>query len=103
MSASEGLTCPFCRALDQGQGLHENQHAVSLKDGFPISEGHTLVVPRTHQSDFLSLDSVIQKAILDLGVQIANELRTDPDVTGVNMGCVYGTKDGAGEGEYKRA
>jgi len=28
--------------------LFENEHAVVIRDGYPISPGHTLVVPKRH-------------------------------------------------------
>ncbi len=41
--------CIFCRKLRDGEPLvASNDLAVALRDGYPVSEGHTLVVPRRH-------------------------------------------------------
>lgn len=39
--------------LDKTRWVSENEHAFSLRDNFPISEGHTLIIPkRTVRSIF---------------------------------------------------
>jgi diadenosine tetraphosphate (Ap4A) HIT family hydrolase len=38
--------CPFCVRIAMGDGvLAENELAVALRYQYPVSEGHTLVVP----------------------------------------------------------
>ena len=39
--------CPFC-TLPTDRVWLANGHAVAFRDGFPISPGHTLVIPRVH-------------------------------------------------------
>jgi len=40
-------SCPFCNP-DSDKLLASREHAIALFDGFPCSEGHTLIVPRRH-------------------------------------------------------
>ena len=37
--------------------------AVTLRDGYPVSKGHTFIVPRRHVADFLDLTREEQAAI----------------------------------------
>jgi ATP adenylyltransferase len=39
--------CPFCE-FDRARLVAESEVAIALRDTFPISEGHTLVLPRRH-------------------------------------------------------
>jgi diadenosine tetraphosphate (Ap4A) HIT family hydrolase len=51
--------CPFCH-LTKERILLENEHSIAVYDGFPVSIGHTLIIPRRHcQSCFdLSQDEL---------------------------------------------
>ena len=46
--------CPFCNHAPPSVWL-ESSSALALWDGFPISEGHTLVVPRSHVASLFDL------------------------------------------------
>lgn len=39
--------CPFCR-IDPARIIHETERTLALWDGFPLSPGHALIVPRRH-------------------------------------------------------
>ena len=41
------ISCPFC-TLSEARIVKSNDHALSIRDGFPISEGHTLIIPKRH-------------------------------------------------------
>lgn len=44
-------TCPFC-TLPEMRILGSNAHAVWIRDGFPVSPGHSLVIPKRHLASF---------------------------------------------------
>ena len=48
------LACPFC-TLPPERILLTSAHGVIIRDGFPISPGHTLVIPRRHVDSFFNL------------------------------------------------
>jgi len=91
---NDELDCPFCDLMRDGRILAGNEHAFAFRDAYPVSDGHTLVVPRTHEPDFLALDQIVQRAILALAVELADELRSDPGVSGVNIGVNNGASAG---------
>ena len=90
----DDMNCPFCDLLESASTLAGNEYAAAFKDAYPLSDGHMLVVPRTHEPDFLELDKVVQRAIFDLAVELADGLRSDPEVTGINIGVNAGTSAG---------
>ena len=59
-----GRPCPFC-APAPDRILHTLDAALVLRDGFPISPGHTLIVPRRHVGSFFALESTEQAAMLE--------------------------------------
>ena len=56
------MDCAFCVRIDVRQHFAQNDHAVAFLDEFPITPGHSLIVPRRHEDDFLSLAPVEQAA-----------------------------------------
>ena len=43
-----------------------NQLAIAIRDGYPISAGHTLIIPRRHEKSFFKLNSDEKGAVLEL-------------------------------------
>ena len=48
------VSCPFC-ALPAERILLLADEALVIRDAFPVSPGHTLVVPRRHIGSFFEL------------------------------------------------
>ena len=88
------LDCPFCGLFKDGLTLAVNEHAFAFRDAYPLSEGHLLVVPKAHEPDFLSLNTETQQDIFTLAVKLADDLRSDPGITGVNFGINAGASAG---------
>jgi diadenosine tetraphosphate (Ap4A) HIT family hydrolase len=86
--------CPFCAKISAGDVLLQNESAVAFPDGFPLTSGHSLVVPRRHEADFFALTPTEQQAMLDLtrAVQALVSARDQPDGfnIGVNVGAAAG-------------
>jgi diadenosine tetraphosphate (Ap4A) HIT family hydrolase len=57
--------CPFC-SLSPRRIEIENGHAFAIRDAFPISPGHTLVIPRRHIRSWFEATSMERDAILTL-------------------------------------
>jgi diadenosine tetraphosphate (Ap4A) HIT family hydrolase len=86
--------CIFCR-VDHGPGLlAQNDLAVAFLAGFPVSDGHSLIVPRRHEPDFFALTPAEQAAVVGLVNAVRTELdgRFVPDAynLGVNAGKAAG-------------
>ena len=48
--------CIFCE-MPCERVIAENELAYAILDAFPVTEGHTLIIPKRHVSDFLSLST----------------------------------------------
>lgn len=86
--------CPFCRRIAAGDFTAGNALAVAFPDGFPISPGHTLVVPRRHETDFFTLTVAEQTAILELVRAVRQDLAASTAATGINVGVNVGVDAG---------
>jgi len=49
--------CVFCALEGSGRVRLENELALCIADAYPVSEGHSLVIPRRHGADGLELNS----------------------------------------------
>jgi len=86
--------CPFCRRIAAGDFTAGNTLAVALPDGFPISPGHTLVIPRRHEPDFFALTETEQTAILELVRAVQQHVAASTQATGFNVGVNVGVDAG---------
>ena len=59
------MNCFFCN-LDPSRIFIHNKHCIVIRDGFPISPGHTLVIPRRHVGSFFDLSAEERQALMAL-------------------------------------
>jgi len=57
--------CPFC-SLPRDRLVFESELALAVRDGFPVSPGHTLVIPRRHVASVFETTPHEQAAMLKL-------------------------------------
>lgn len=57
--------CPFC-SLPNHRILEENEHALLILDGFPVSPGHSLIIPKRHVRSFFEVSDIERAALLGL-------------------------------------
>jgi diadenosine tetraphosphate (Ap4A) HIT family hydrolase len=86
-------TCPFC-SLPASRIVQSNAIGWVIRDAYPISPGHTLVIPRRHVGSFFDLTEDERSALLSLvataKVQIDAEHRPSAFNIGVNDGAAAG-------------
>jgi ATP adenylyltransferase len=86
--------CLFCEASGK-HVLAENELAFSYLDGFPVSELHTLFIPKRHAETYFDLYQPEINAIHDLmNKRKAEILLLDPTVNGFNVGMNCGETAG---------
>lgn len=86
--------CPFCKRIDEGEIVLDMPLAVAFPDAYPISPGHTLIVPRRHEPDFFQLTPDEQAQMLALTSQVRSRLASELDFEGVNIGVNSGEAAG---------
>lgn len=90
----DGQKCPFCDVAE-GRVVWASRTAVALLDVFPVSEGHTLVVPRRHVESVFELGVEELASLWELVATTRRELtvRLSPD------GFTVGVNDGEAAGQ----
>ena len=86
--------CPFCE-LSTERILATDGPCLAFRDGFPVSAGHTLIIPRRHAPSFRDLTPEEISATHRLAQKLAAELQAaDPTITGFNFGANDGRDAG---------
>jgi diadenosine tetraphosphate (Ap4A) HIT family hydrolase len=66
--------CTFCTP-DSACIITENEHALVVRDGYPISPDHTLVIARLHVSSLFELRPQAQAAAWKMVAQVRTQLQ----------------------------
>jgi diadenosine tetraphosphate (Ap4A) HIT family hydrolase len=87
--------CIFCKAPKDRQILLENDLCLAFLDAYPVTEGHTLVIPKRHVYDYFSMLDLERTAANDLLlVRRKQLLDSDPSIKGFNVGTNSGEAAG---------
>jgi len=97
--------CPFC-SPDSTRIILSNTYAIAIYDGFPVSPGHCLIIPKRHIASFFEASREEQTALFDLLAEM-RQLLLNPsqphfDKVGslsVPDGFNIGINDGAAAGQ----
>ena len=88
------VNCPFCM-LPAERILILADEALVIRDAFPVSPGHTLVIPRRHIGSFFELSDAERTCVVELLAQAKAELDLSFQPDGFNIGI----NDGAAAGQ----
>ena len=76
------------------ENILENEYAFAIYDGFPVSKGHVLIIPKRIVPEIFDLKNDEYQACFDLVKNVKNYLQEKykPDAfnVGVNCGAVSG-------------
>ncbi|MFZ4859705.1 MAG: HIT family protein [Desulfuromonadaceae bacterium] len=93
MEITERITCPFC-TLDPTRILASNTSALAIMDGFPISSGHALIIPKLHIASIFETTGEEREALFDLLEHVKTELQKKYNPDGFNIGINDGIAAG---------
>ena len=86
--------CIFCNDC-AGRLIAENELCFAIRDGFPVTDLHTLIIPKRHVADYFDLYQPELNAIHDLLAQQKQSImHEDKTVTGFNVGINAGKSAG---------
>jgi diadenosine tetraphosphate (Ap4A) HIT family hydrolase len=88
------MSCPFC-AIPADHIVAANALAFAIRDAYPVSQGHTLVIPRRHLSSFFEAKVEERLALLALIDEATATLDREFAPAGYNIGF----NDGAAAGQ----
>lgn len=86
-------SCPFC-TLPASRIVMTNDLAVAIRDGYPVSPGHTLILPKRHVGSFFDITNEERNAMLALLDAARSSLNSESRPDGYNIGINDGTAAG---------
>jgi diadenosine tetraphosphate (Ap4A) HIT family hydrolase len=85
--------CPFC-ALPHERIIDSNDLALVIRDGYPVSPGHALVIPKRHIGSWFEITHEEQSAMLNLLERTKAGLEEEFKPDGYNIGINDGPTAG---------
>jgi ATP adenylyltransferase len=86
-------TCLFCalQISDASRIVAENDLAYAIRDGYPVTDGHTLLIPKRHAADYFELTEQEVQAVSQLLSSQREVLQgSDAAIQGFNVGMNCG-------------
>lgn len=91
------MDCVFCDIIngkEEAEILYQDENIISFLDIRPVNYGHTLVIPKKHFDNFLSVPSEELKCIIS-GVQLLSSvIKSSINADGFNIVVNNGTAAG---------
>lgn len=87
------MECPFC-SLPHERVIARNDFAIVLRDAFPVSPGHTLIVPSRHVGSLFDVSPDERTALMDLVAEAKRQLDEEYRPAGYNVGINDGPAAG---------
>ena len=69
--------CIFCKIVRKEAPAHvvcEDARTLAFMDIFPVSDGHTLIIPKAHCDDLFDADPADLRAVMDRSREIAHAI-----------------------------
>ena len=86
--------CIFCN-IDQSRIIDSNEYFYVILDIYPVTELHTLIIPRRHVASYFELTEQEQSSLFVLLKKHKDKLqKIDSTITGFNMGINDGEDAG---------
>ena len=87
--------CIFCEIAKTDRVIDQTNHCFVIRDAFPVTEGHTLIIPKRHVADYFDLNpnetSDIQELLQKHKALIeVNDASVDGFNIGINVGATAG-------------
>ncbi|MFH1173072.1 MAG: HIT family protein [bacterium] len=90
--------CIFCKIIKgeiPSHKVYEDDQVLAFLDISPVNQGHTLVIPKEHTENLLTLSEEQIKAIFTVAQKVAKKIETVLKPDGINLGM--NNKPGAGQ------
>ena len=87
--------CLFCWQDIQARAVATCGTVLAIEDDKPVVEGHLLIITRRHTADLFSMNDQEKRDAFELVAVLRDRaLRTDPKITGFNVGANCGASAG---------
>ena len=86
--------CIFCEKFDPNRIIYENSTWVAVLDAYPVTNGHTLLIPKRHCGDFFDLNHIECGSLIPTIDAVKSILDTKFHPSGYNIGVNCGKSAG---------
>jgi diadenosine tetraphosphate (Ap4A) HIT family hydrolase len=83
------ITCTYC-SLSQARIFDETALSIAFKDVFPVSPGHTLIIPKRHVESYFDLTNQEREDMNALMIRVKAKLKEELQPQGFNIGINEG-------------
>ena len=90
---NENKPCPFCNL--EREKILETEMSFAIYDGFPVNEGHALIIPKSHTANYFDLTNEEQADCFELLNRIKLIVQEKYNPAGFNVGI--NIKEAAGQ------
>ena len=97
MHIEDKKPCPFCEIVRDDAGkriILQNNSAFAIRDGYPITPGHTLIIPKRHVQSFFDTTPAEKLDLLEL-LDISRDAQCTRDARGAGSGVYAASSPGA--------
>ena len=81
---NENKPCPFCNL--EREKILETEMSFAIYDGFPVNEGHALIIPKRHTANYFDLSLEEQKDCIELLNRVKGIVQEKYNPAGFNVG-----------------
>lgn len=81
---NENQHCPFCNL--EKEKIMESKLSFAIYDGFPVNEGHSLIIPKRHTANYFDLSLEEQTDCFELLNRVKVILQERYNPNGFNVG-----------------
>ena len=90
--SNKDSNCPFCSKI---KTVAENNSVFAIRDNFPVTNGHHLIIPFRHTDNYFSMTETERTDATELIRLLKNRLEeSDATITGFNIGMNNGESAG---------
>ena len=86
--------CPFCESLSRQRILAEKGTFFAKYSKYPVSDGHTLLIPKRHVATLFDLDEQERADLFTLLLEVREVLDREHNPDGYNIGVNTGRAAG---------
>lgn len=83
------IICTYC-SLSQARIYDETALSIAFKDVFPVSPGHTLIIPKRHVESYFDLTNQERDDMNALMIRVKGKLKEELNPQGFNLGVNEG-------------
>jgi len=81
---NENKPCPFCNV--EREIILESEMSFAIYDGYPVNEGHVLIIPKRHTANYFDLSLEEQKGCIELLNLVKGIVQEKYNPAGFNVG-----------------